>query len=181
MLFLMSFFACEELLSEKSWNDTSSTYSEEDYETVIEVEVDTSVTGDLSTGEIIDISWAESSLIACWPGNENINFEGAHVFYQLDHPAHTRLTARVIPDDEDLDVNVYILQYGFGDEQIPPDVTTAVTCEAGYPWSTDSNPGEVDSTFVDSVNNDYAIVIGVAGPQGVVSGGYTLETILVSN
>ena len=66
-----------------------------------------SISGDLSEGEILsDLDWAQNSSVACWPGNEHINFMGNHVFYSVSQDPHTLLTATVTPDNEDVDVNV---------------------------------------------------------------------------
>ena len=134
-----------------------------------------SISGDLSEGEILsDLDWAQNSSVACWPGNEHINFMGNHVFYSVSQDPHTLLTATVTPDNEDVDVNVYILQQVVGNSQVPPEVTSVVSCEVGFPQSTDSNPGEEDSASVTAIEKSYFNVIGVAGPQDVTSGGYTL-------
>lgn len=133
------------------------------------------ITGDLSEGVILsDLDWAQNSSVACWPGNEHINFMGNHVFYSVNQDPHTLVTATVTPASADVDVNVYILQQTEGNSQVPPNVTSVVSCEVGFPQSTDSNPGEEDSASVTAINKSYYNVIGVAGPEGVVSGGFTL-------
>ena len=140
-----------------------------------------SISGDLSEGEILsDLDWAQNSSVACWPGNEHINFMGNHVFYSVPQDPHTLVTATVTPANEDVDVNVYILQQSEGNSQVPPNVTSVVSCEVGFPQSTDSNPGEEDSASVTAIEKSYFNVIGVAGPKDVVSGGYTL-TITVED
>ena len=142
---------------------------------VSSVAIGESVTGDLSEGVVLDtLDWAQNSSVACWPGNEHINFMGAHVFYAVDQDPHTLLTARVTPAADDVDVNVYILQQAEGNAQVPPEVTSVVSCEVGFPQSTDSNPGEEDSASVTAINKSYYNVIGVAGPEDVISGGFTL-------
>ena len=177
MLFILSLLACESILSTKS----STELSEDDYgeETgVVTLDINDSYSGNLSAGEMIDISWAENSTVACWPGTEDLNFSGAHVFYTMEQPPHSRLTATVIPSSNDLDVNVYIIQQEIGGTQFPPDVYSVISCEAGYPAATDSNPGASDSAFIDAISNSYLVIIGVAGAEGFVSGAYTLQTRL---
>ena len=143
---------------------------------VTSLSVGEEIEGDLSEGEVLsDLSWAEDSTVACWPGNEHVNFMGAHVFYSVPQEPYTLLTATVTPASDDVDVNVYILQQHEGFNEVPPDVTSVVSCEVGFPQSTDSNPGEQDSATVTSIERSYFNVIGVAGPEGVVSGGYTLS------
>ena len=162
--FFLSLLACSDKITQLSSSDT------------IEVEIGETISGDLSEGAILsDLDWAQNSAVACWPGTEHVNFRGAHVFFSTSQEPHSLLTATVTPSSEDLDVNVYILQQGSGSLQIPPDVDSVVTCEVGFPQSTDSNPGESDSAQVTAINNGYDLVIGVAGPEGVTSGAFTLE------
>ena len=162
ILLFLPLLACEELSKAVAGNVTS-------------VSVGDSISGDLSEGEILsDLDWAQNSSVACWPGNEHINFMGNHVFYSVPQDPHTLLTATVTPASADVDVNVYILQQIEGNSQVPPEVSSVVSCEVGFPQSTDSNPGEEDSASVTAIEKSYFNVIGVAGPQDVVSGGYTL-------
>jgi hypothetical protein len=177
MLFVLSLLACQGMLGYKSseeWSDDK--YGEETG--VVTLDVNDSHSDNLSAGEVIDIAWAENSTVACWPGTENLNFSGAHVFYTMEQPPHSRLTATVIPGSDNLDVNVYIIQQDIGGNQFPPDVHSVISCEAGYPAATDSNPGASDSAFIDAITNSYLVIIGVAGAEGFVSGAYTLQTRL---
>jgi len=143
---------------------------------LLEIEVGGSISGDLSDGEILsDLDWAQNSAVACWPGTEHINFMGSHIFFSASQDPHSLLTATVTPSASDLDVNVYILQQPEGTVQIPPNVTSVVTCEVGFPQSTDSNPGVEDFASVTAINNGYDVLIGVAGPEGVTSGAFSLD------
>lgn len=154
---------CEEKLIETFQNNVSS------------ISIGNDIEGDLSQGEILsDLGWAENSGVACWPGNEHVNFMGSHVFYSAPQEPHTLFTATVTPTSADVDVNLYILQQPEGNNEVPPDVTSVVSCEVSFPQSTDSNPGEQESTSVTAIERSYFNIIGVAGPQGVVTGGYTL-------
>jgi len=172
LLPLLSVLACEEKLNE--WSETSDWGSN-----VTAASFETDMSGDLSEGEILSsLDWAQNSSVACWPGTEHQNFMGTHVFYSIHQPAHSKLTATVTPQDANVDVNVYILQQGGGSYQIPPDVTSVVTCEVGFPQSTDANPGEEDSAYVVAIQNEYNVLIGVAGPEGASSGAYTLRLSL---
>ena len=141
------------------------------------VEHGSTVSGDLADGEIIDLAWAANSSVACWPTTEDVNFSGNHVFYATDIPPNSLLTATVSPD-AGVDANVYIIEMGTTAYSVPPDVSSAVTCEAGYPQSTDSNPGEEDSASVNALNNPYNVLIGVAGSEGNTSGSYSLTISL---
>ena len=171
ILVLLVSLGCEEKLSDVI-ADSSSDWGGD----VVVIDNTDDISGDLSDGTALEsLEWASLSSVACWPGNEDQNFTGSHVFFATDQPAHSLLTATVVPDASDIDVNVYILQQGTADYQKPPDVTSVVTCEAGYPQSTDSNPGEEDSASVTAINNAYSALIGVAGPQSVLTGGFTLS------
>ena len=168
--FLLSatLIGCEEKLGGSEWGSAVSS-----------IENTETITGDLSEGEVLaSLDWADDSAVACWPATEDLNWTGNHVLYSTTQPPNTLLTATLTPDNADVDVNVYILQQGSTSYQVPPEVTSAVTCEAGYNQSTDSNPGEEESASTTATTNGYNILIGVAGPEGVTSGGYTLSLTL---
>ena len=168
LIFVAALSGCEEnfskTTSDPNWGNGVSV-----------IEYSGSVAGDLAEGQMLSsLDWADDSSVACWPGTEDLNWSGSHVFYAMDQPSNSKLTATVDPDDAYIDVNVYILQQGTGDHQVPPEVSSVVSCEAGFPQSTDSNPGEEDSAYTIATSNEYNVLIGVAGPEGVTSGGYTL-------
>lgn len=133
------------------------------------------VSGDLSTGKTMDLSFAAQSSMACWPATENVNFKGNHVLFSTSLPKQSILKITVTPSDPSLDVNVYAMQTGTTNFKIPPEITSAVSCEAGFPQSTDSNPGASDTVSLNATTNPYNVVIGVAGPQGVTSGKFKLK------
>ena len=166
-LYFLPLLACEEKLGDltDAWGGG-----------VESVELNSETSGNLSNGFVLDdLSWSSNSSVACWPGNEDINFMGTHVFYSAYQTPHSKLTATVIPQDASVDVNVYMLQQSTNSYQVPPDVTSVVSCEVGFPQSTDSNPGEQDSAYVIAIEKEYNVLIGVAGPQDVNSGAYTLR------
>ena len=145
---------------------------------VCPITADILVDGDLSDGSVLDnLDWADQSDVACWPGTENLNFTGAHLLYWIDQPEDTTLTAGVSPD-VDVDVSIYVLQMGTTRFEVPPDVVSVVSCEAGYDQTNDSNPGESETAAVIATTNPYNVVIGVAGAGGATSGGFTLTVSL---
>jgi len=136
------------------------------------------ISADLASGRVLEhLEWADESDVACFPGTENTNFEGAHLLYWIDQPESTTLTATASPDSG-VDVSVYILQMGTTLFQVPPDVSSVVSCEAGFDQTGDSNPGEAETTSVIATTNPYNVLIGVAGAAGVESGGFTLSVTL---
>ncbi len=144
---------------------------------VTEIDAKTTLSGDLADGEIIDLDWADLSTVACWPGTEDLNFSGTHLFYATYQPDYTDLVVTVTPD-AGVDASVYVMQMGTTSYYVPPDVSSVVTCEAGYDQINDSNPGDPETASVMAVNNPYNVLIGVAGAEGVNAGGFTLELVL---
>lgn len=139
----------------------------------------TTMTGDLSSGKTMALTWAAKSSVACFPATEFVNFKGKHVMYGLSIPKQSELKVTVTPKNPSLDVNVYAYTIGSTDfTHVAPNVSTAVSCEAGYDQVTDSNPGKAESVKLNATTNPYNVVIGVAGPQGVTSGEYTLSVEL---
>ena len=135
-------------------------------------EPDVTRTGDLSTGTTIDLSWADDSEIACFPGNENSNFNGNHVFFTEDRQGLEYAYIAVDPDSG-VDTSFYVLQYS-GAVGTPPDVGSPALCDAGYDASGDSNPGSADAAEIYG-NGDWALEIGVAGANGETAGAFTVS------
>ncbi len=131
--------------------------------------------GNLSEGDAYNLDFASTSSMACVPATENLNFSGSHVIFATEQPPHSELTITVEPKTPGLDVSLYAYQIGTTFHYTPLDVTSAVTCEAGYDAQKDSNPGETESVKLTAINNPYNVVIGVAGPQGVTAGEFTLR------
>jgi len=127
---------------------------------------------DLSSGTTVDLNWADLSSVACWPGTENSNFNGHHVFFELTQAADQALHVRVTPDNG-VDVSLYAMEFN-GNVQAPPDVTACVSCEASADWTNDANPGQTEEVFLSGFN-PYEVLIGVAGADHTDTGGFTLE------
>lgn len=141
------------------------------------------VTGNLKDGvKILNLRWAESSQVACFPGTRFEMFNGNHVFYRMEMPAASAMTITVIPKDGKT-INLYALRQGMRQQQTPPDVTRAISCEASYPIYanvsktrrvTNKDDGTRKVEYI-SVNSPYSILIGVAGAEGLTEGDFTLK------
>ena len=142
-----------------------------------EVEAPGTFAGDIANGLAIDLAWAADSSVACWPTTEDVNFDGNHVFFRLSQPEQSVLRATLRPTDG-ADLSLYVLQFGEGSEQLPPAVSQAVTCEAGYDQSNDSNPGDSEAAAVTATTNAYDLIIGVAGAGGQQAGAFSLQLAL---
>ena len=133
---------------------------------------DETFAGDLSTGTEIDLDWADENPFFCWPGTENVNFTGAHVFFTRSKEGSGDYVIKATPD-AGVDISLYTLE--FNDEvQTPPDVTSTTRCEASYDADGDSNPGGWESVELFGFA-DNAVLIGVAGANGQDSGAFTVE------
>ncbi|MCE9597936.1 MAG: hypothetical protein K8S54_08205 [Spirochaetia bacterium] len=134
------------------------------------------INGSLKAGKIIkDLSWAERSDIACWPGIRNVEFKGNHVFYWIDIPerAITRIT--VTPKNGKR-INIY--GYSFDGRNIPPLKYGLQRCEASHPtWIGQpdfTKPPEPQSIEFSTVTRRDVIAIAVAGAKDVLDGEYEL-------
>ncbi len=133
------------------------------------------VSGDLAAGGVVDLGWAANSSMACFPTTENLNFEGNHVVYTVALPKQSDLYVTATPSSPSLDVSVYAYQTSAtSPSPVPPNVTSATSCEAGYDAKKDSNPGVAEKAHLTSTTNPYNVLIGVAGPKGVAAGSYKL-------
>ncbi len=141
------------------------------------------VTGNLDSGQkLTSLRWAERSSVACFPGTRFEMFNGNHVFYRITLPRASAMKIIVEPKDGKA-INLYALRQGMRQQSIPPDVTSAISCEASYPIyanlpggrtvrNKDSGVRKVDYI---SVNSPYSILIGVAGANGLSEGDYSLK------
>lgn len=133
-------------------------------------------TGNLDTGGLIDLGWAANSAVACFPATENVNFSGNHNVYRASLPKNSEMTITVEPTDPSVDVSLYAYTVSSTDTtSIPPNVSSAVSCEAGYDQSHDHNPGATESVKLVAINNPYNVFIGVAGAGAAKSGAYKLK------
>ena len=141
------------------------------------------VTGNLKDGtKLSSLRWAESSSVACFPGTRFEMFNGNTVFYRIDLPAASAMKIIVEPKDDKV-INLYALRQGMRQQQTPPDVTSAISCEASYPIYanlptgrrvTNKDDGTRKVEYI-SVNSPYSILIGVAGANGLTEGDFTLK------
>lgn len=142
----------------------------------IETKDGATATGNLSDGQTLSLDWADQASVACWPGTEDTNFQGKHVLYGLAEPmpANSTLTITLTPGSNTVDVSLYAYQLGTTRYDVPPDVPSAVSCEAGFDQANDSNPGEAETVTLTTTGNPYNVLIGVAGTAGQTSGAFTL-------
>ena len=134
------------------------------------------VTGSLDKGGVVDLGWAANSSVACFPATENVNFAGNHVIYRTQLPKESQLVVTATPKDPKLDLSVYAYAVSTTDTtSVPPNVSQAVSCSAGYDAKNDANPGVAETAKLVSITNPYNVYIGVAGAKGFTTGDYTLK------
>ena len=141
------------------------------------------VAGNIKDGsKLSSLRWAERSSVACFPGTRFEMFTGNHVFYRITLPAASSMKVIVTPADGKA-INLYALRQGMRRQAVPPNVTSAISCEASYPiYANVSKTRRVrnkdDGTrkveYI-SVNSSYSILIGVAGAEGLTEGDFKLK------
>lgn len=143
------------------------------------------ITGDIKNGQILSsLRWAEQSNVACFPGTRFEMFNGNHVFYRITLPAASAMTVTVTPKNN-AQVSLYALRQGTNpnDQPVPPNVTSAISCEASYPIYANLGGGRTVKNKDDgtrkieyiSVGSPYSILIGVAGAKEATEGEFTLK------
>lgn len=132
--------------------------------------------GKLEDGGKIDLAWASNSSVACFPATKNVDFTGNHVIYRAALPSQSTMTVTATPKSSSLDLSVYAYMVADGDTTtVPPNVPSAVSCEAGYDQKNDHNPGTAETAKLNSTTHAYTVYIGVAGAAGTTSGAYDLK------
>ncbi len=129
------------------------------------------LTGDLTDGDAIDLSWATTSAF-CFTDPMASSFSGHQVFYALENPQprFSRVTVTVTPDSG-VDVSVYGYQIGTTDYSTPPGVASVTACEEGH-----DDPSGTESFSFIATTNEYNVFFAIAGDgPASTSGGYTVE------
>jgi hypothetical protein len=138
-----------------------------------------SLKGNLNEGIFMqDLSWASKSSMACFPATQNTKFRGKHVLYQTTVPANMNIKVTVIPDNKNANMSVYTILDGVNNTALPPEIASCSSCEAEHKWDYAKVNKTQDHTRwieFDSYGGTYRLVIGVAGADGLDSGGYTLK------
>jgi len=125
-----------------------------------------------------DLSWASNSAVACFPGTQNTKFNGYHVLYSMKLVSHAELTITVIPDNKNANFSIYAYQIGTNNFSTVPNLTSCVACEADHKWDYPKRGQTQNHTrkvYLNSIENQYNVVIGVVGAEGLSSGGFTLQ------
>lgn len=143
------------------------------------------VTGNIKDGQILSsLRWAEQSNVACFPGTRFEMFTGNHVFYRITLLAASSMVVTVTPKDN-AQISLYALRQSTSaiDQTVPPNVKSAISCEASYPIYANLPGGKTVKNKDDgtrkieyiSVGSAYSILIGVAGANGSTDGEFALK------
>jgi hypothetical protein len=137
---------------------------------------------DLAQGiDMPDLTWASRSSTACFPGTQNTKFTGKHVLFATQIPPYSEMFITVIPDNKADNMSIYAYQTGTSNYRVPPDMASCVSCEAEHKWDYPKRGKTQDHTRtvrLNAIQNPYNIVIGIAGANGLATGGFTLKVDL---
>lgn len=180
MLLVMSLFftACkknkdEETKTEEPTPSLGSDLAKLDYK-------DQTFSGSLDKGDVLsDLSWAWTSNMACFVETVKDQYKGKHVFYKIEIPAHSTIDIYMTPNESGAEMALYGYSKGAGDETIPPNITSCVSCESSPSNSNGAKTGE-QHVYFNAINNPYAVIFGVAGADGISAGSFEV-TIDVEN
>ncbi|MBK9192264.1 MAG: hypothetical protein IPM77_12570 [Crocinitomicaceae bacterium] len=138
----------------------------------------TTVVSSLNKGfGIEDLSWASNSSVACFPSTQNLKFNGNHVFHSFKIPEYAEVTITLTPADQTANFSLYGYQISQSNFAMVPELTSCTSCEADYKWDYPKKNQIQDhkrSISFNSTTNNYNIVIGVAGADGLSEGDYVL-------
>lgn len=137
------------------------------------------VKGNLNTGAHMDnLSWAWKSSIACFPATQKQKFTGNHLLYSTLLPKRAIMTITVAPDNKNANFSLYAYQIGTSNFATVPDLNSCVACEADYKWDypkVNRTQDHSRTVELNSTDDQYNIVIGVAGADGLTEGTFTLS------
>lgn len=140
------------------------------------------IKGNINEGTTIPLRWAEQSNVACFPGTRFEMFDGNMVFYRVAMPAASSLKITVTPE-EGKQVSLFAIRQAAASTATPPNITSAISCEANYPIYANMGGGKVvrnadtgiRKVEYISVNSPYSILIGVAGAKKATDGAFTMQ------
>jgi len=138
-----------------------------------------SISSNLNKGVPIELDWASSSSVACFPDTRFYEYMGSHVFYRIDLPEKSKINISVTPTNKKYRINLYALRLGEGDLDVPPQIVKALSCEADYPIYAGKakriKKNKTKTIEMVSINKSYTILIGIAGAKGIIEGAFDLE------
>jgi hypothetical protein len=127
---------------------------------------------------IADLGFASKSSVACFPATQNEKFRGHHVFFGTQLPPRSIVEITVTPKDPSQDVSIYAYEIGTTAHTLPPELSSAVSCEAEHKWDRPKRGKTQDHTRtvkLNAIGNPYNIVVGVSGPAAATKGGFTVS------
>lgn len=135
--------------------------------------------GNLNQGvKLNSLVWASRSSTACFPATQNSKFRGNHVMFTTDIPPRSEMKITIIPTDKSKNFSLYAYQVGTTSEQMVPNLSSCVSCEADHKWDYPKKGRTQDHTRsveLNAINNPYKVVIGVAGAEGLTEGEFILK------
>lgn len=149
--------------------------------TVTELEAQTVITkmGNLKDGSTMPLSWAASSQMACFPATRFNEYQGNHLLYRVQLPAYSKMKITVTPKNKKHRINLYALRLGENNMGTPPELNSAISCEASYPIYAGTpnyrQANKAKSVEYISIRKSYTILIGVAGAVDVKEGDFELK------
>lgn len=139
------------------------------------------IAGDIAGGSCVNLGFANSSQTACFPATQNANFQGKQVFARLKEPMPPNSVLDIVLKPKgNVDLNLYGYMLGTNNIRLPPNVPSALACEASYSTKTGGNPGAQEKLHFEnpSDKNSYQVLIAISGANGVVTGTFDLEATL---
>lgn len=135
--------------------------------------------GNLNQGvKLNSLAWASRSSTACFPATQNSKFTGTHVIFTTEIPPRSEMIITIIPKDKSKNMSLYAYEVGTTSNQMVPNLSSCVTCEADHKWDYPKKGKTQDHTRsvkVNAINNPYKVVIGVAGAEGLSEGEFILK------
>ena len=127
--------------------------------------------GNLSSGQCINVDFAEDSANACFPGTLFDQFTGNHVFYALEPPLPANHDV-MISVNGDANISVWGYQTSTSRFQVPPMVTNVGICEYGL------GTNGADIEFQNPEASPQNVFFAVAGAQDMTSGAYEVSVVV---
>lgn len=156
--------------------ETEETMETENDEVIFLESLETqTITGNISDGQPMDdLAWAWTSSMACFVTPGKHFYTGNQVFYKIDMPTQSVLTVKLTPTDSGSKMGLYGYSKGLGTVNLPPNITSCVSCEAD-PSNNNGTETGVRDIELRATTNPYTAIICVSGGDDLAEGAFSLE------
>jgi len=151
------------------WTTATAQFPDNVKQLDIEMNKTKVLSGSLSEGQFVDLSFGHRSSVNCFTESQKQFFSGHHVFYTFEVPAGTKVLVQLNTRG---DASLYGYMIPTNKYDLPPNLfkVSDTGCGASF-----KGEGELDQVMLKAGKDAMNVVIGVAGIEEADVGAYNLK------